>query len=238
MNDKLSKLKSILGILDQSLTKEEFYKHIDALIEVVKEIRAKNEKEIENLRELYSQANRELETENESRFEKFKNGIYTEHEKMMSLIIQKLNSIKDGKDADEEMILEKLKNFIPEPPKIDDIKKGLEDFGTQIQTAYEIIDELKKEVEEVKSRPVRVGGGFSKMAMESKFIDDETPSGTPNGILTTFTIVSTPNPTSSLKVYLDGQRMKLTTDYTFSGRTITFLTAPLTGSIITVDYRV
>lgn len=66
-------------------------------------------------------------------------------------------------------------------------------------------------------------------------VSGETPSGTVNGSNTAFTLAATPA-TGSVKVYLNGLRQTLTTDYTVSGSTITFVTAPLTGDIIRVDY--
>lgn len=67
--------------------------------------------------------------------------------------------------------------------------------------------------------------------------DNETPSGTPNGSLTTFGI-SHPPVSGSVKVYLNGQRMTVggSDDYTISGQTITFAIAPKTGDRIVVDY--
>jgi uncharacterized surface anchored protein len=95
----------------------------------------------------------------------------------------------------------------------------------------EMLEELSR------NKGIRFGGGFSQIHMEQHFIDDETPTGTINGINTVFTIASTPNPSGSLKVYVNGQRMRITEDYTVSGRTITFLIAPPTTSIILCDYR-
>lgn len=64
-----------------------------------------------------------------------------------------------------------------------------------------------------------------------------TPTGTLDGVNKTFTL---PNPyyTGQLRVYLDGVRQKLTTDYTESptAGTFTFVTAPLAGSTILCDY--
>ena len=79
--------------------------------------------------------------------------------------------------------------------------------------------------------------GFSKIHLEGHIIDDETPTGTINGVNTIFTLANTPNPPASVKVYVNGARMRITEDYTLSGRTITFLIAPPTGSIILNDYR-
>ena len=84
----------------------------------------------------------------------------------------------------------------------------------------------------------RPTGGFNYNSMDFHIIDDETPTGTINGTNKAFTIKNPPNPVSSLKVYLNGQRMRITEDYTFSGATITFITAPPTTSILLVDYRV
>lgn len=66
----------------------------------------------------------------------------------------------------------------------------------------------------------------------------ETPTGTIDGSNRTFTLSTNPNPDSSLEVYLNGQRLKLTEDYTLSGVILTMVIAPETDSILTVDYLV
>lgn len=68
------------------------------------------------------------------------------------------------------------------------------------------------------------------------FIDDEIPTGDINGVNTVFVLARSPID-GSLKVYVNGSRMSLTEDYTISGSTITFITAPPTTSIIKCDYR-
>lgn len=68
------------------------------------------------------------------------------------------------------------------------------------------------------------------------FADSETPTGDVDGVNTDFVLAHTPA-AGSLKIYLNGMRMSLTEDYTLITATITFLTAPGSGSIITCDYR-
>jgi hypothetical protein len=77
-------------------------------------------------------------------------------------------------------------------------------------------------------------GGYSN----SNFVDKETPSGTVNGSNTTFTLANTPT-AGSEHVYLNGllQESGSGNDYTISGSTITYLTAPATGDKIRVSYR-
>lgn len=120
-----------------------------------------------------------------------------------------------------------------------DGKDGLLGKDAEIpELTIENIKDLSETLDELRKRPSRVGGGFSKIAMDGHIIDDETPSGLINGVNTDFTLTSIPNPSTSLKVYLNGQRMRLTEDFTLSKNTITFLTAPLTNSILLCDYRV
>ena len=74
---------------------------------------------------------------------------------------------------------------------------------------------------------------------DSYFVWNETPTGTVNGSNTAFTLANTPNPLTSLKVFVNGMLMKAGgEDYTLVGDTITFVTAPPTNSILTVGYTV
>ena len=71
-----------------------------------------------------------------------------------------------------------------------------------------------------------------------QFADSETPSGTVNGSNATFTLANTPSPASSLQVVVNLASMIAGgVDYTLSTATITFVTAPPTGSVIRVWYR-
>ncbi len=68
---------------------------------------------------------------------------------------------------------------------------------------------------------------------------NEIPTGTKDGVNKTFTLAYAPNPTSSLEVYFNGQKVQLTTDYTVSGTTLTLVTfAPQSTDILTVNYIV
>jgi len=65
----------------------------------------------------------------------------------------------------------------------------------------------------------------------------EVPSGTVNGATTAFTLANTPASTNSVLIILDGQIQRQTTDYTLSGSTVTFVTAPSTGQSIYAQYN-
>ena len=65
----------------------------------------------------------------------------------------------------------------------------------------------------------------------------ESPSGNVNGVNTVFTLINTPVASTEM-VFVNGAlRQAYGNDYTISGKTITFTTAPLSGSTILVTYN-
>jgi len=75
-------------------------------------------------------------------------------------------------------------------------------------------------------------------AVNTKFVTRETPTGSVNGTNTSFSLANTPV-VGSEEVYLNGilQEPGAGNDYTISGSTITYLTAPVTGDKVRVNYR-
>jgi hypothetical protein len=73
----------------------------------------------------------------------------------------------------------------------------------------------------------------------SKFLVRETPSGSVNGSNTAFVLANTPI-SGMEQVYLNGilQEPGAGNDYTISGATITYLTAPATGDRLRVSYMI
>lgn len=70
-----------------------------------------------------------------------------------------------------------------------------------------------------------------------KFMVDETPTGTINGSNTAFTLSQTPfDANDSVQVFLDGIKRDRVTEWTISGTTITFVSAPVLGQTIRVNY--
>jgi hypothetical protein len=129
----------------------------------------------------------------------------------------------DGKDGSPDT-----------PIQIVDKINTLEEVIEQktIKGLSNIISNLQRAIKE-KTVKQMGGGGFSDV----NFVESETPTGVVNGVNTDFVLSSTPTPSTSLKVFVNGQRFKITEDYTLSGTTITFVTAPPTSSIILCDYR-
>lgn len=64
--------------------------------------------------------------------------------------------------------------------------------------------------------------------------NQEVPSGTVNGTNVLFTLAK--EPSSSVIVFQNGIIQRLTTDFSVSGKVITFVSAPVAGSDIYVIY--
>jgi hypothetical protein len=72
------------------------------------------------------------------------------------------------------------------------------------------------------------------------YVDGETPLGTVDGVNTVFLVGKSPAPAGSLLLYRNGLLQQSGTEYTLSGRTVTFAPghAPQPGDTISAYYRV
>lgn len=258
MDENLKNLKTLLDALHSDhLGKADFEKSVEVVIDYVKKMEAKNNQVLEMMEELLTKKLEENKSDYETRKQEMRGEVDNHkmtmeemHKMMKSEVDMKMSEVRNGKDADEEVVAQKVCEMI-KIPTIDELKNDLPKMGFQVRDALELlsgheklkidaIDELRETLEGLLSKSISKvvgGGGFSKIAMDSHIIDDETPTGTKNGVNTDFIIAHAPNPLSSLKVYRGGTRQRLTEDYTFLGKTITFIIPPVSGEIILVDYR-
>lgn len=132
------------------------------------------------------------------------------------------------------------KNGSPDTPeqvrdKLESLLKGSKLSIQAIENLADIIKELQKKIE-AKDLGLLKGGIHAGKGKEIRFVDDETLSGVKNDVNTDFTISKNPI-NGSLKIYRNGQRMRITEDYTFTNKTVTFIIAPSSTEILLADYR-
>jgi hypothetical protein len=248
MNDRLKKLEELLKLLNEGLTREEFLDAFKKVLEIIVQIKNRNEQAVELVEKTYSNLLGKVDTEKTSTLAEIRNEAKNKLNELLKTSQEKFWSLDLNFSTQKEQIIAEAlariifpeyKEFILEPKEIRDkleLLKGKERLDIK---AIDGIEKLFEELEKLKKQKgIYMGGGFNYSTLNMHLIDDETPTGTVNGVNTDFTIAHIPSPTSSLKVYVNGQRMRITTDYTFSGQIITFLTAPPTGSILLVDYRI
>ena len=64
----------------------------------------------------------------------------------------------------------------------------------------------------------------------------EVPSGTVDGVNTSFTLTANPVYSSTVHIYLNGLLQRQGTDYTVSGTAVSFTNAPAAGEEILATY--
>lgn len=261
MPDKLQKLKDVLGILNtDTVTVAQFNEAVKVLVNVVNKSKAKSEQISEELKALILETVNKIEQKQELLLNKTENITLEKISKSEKTLLSKIKQLEkvveelkaieihdgkdgeNGKDADEKAIVEKVEKDLEEDlPKFGiQFRDGLEMLKNGEKLSIQAIENLSDILEELRKligNKGRGGGGLSSMALNSKFIDDETPTGTINGSNAVFSLANSPV-TGSVKVYVNGSRMRVTEDYTLVGRTITFTIAPPLTSIILIDYRV
>ena len=82
--------------------------------------------------------------------------------------------------------------------------------------------------------------GSGGSGMSGTFVDGEIPSGTLDGVNTTFTLANAPIPISSLALFRNGLLLRQSIDYTVSARSVAFLTGavPQPGDVLLASYRI
>jgi uncharacterized phage infection (PIP) family protein YhgE len=241
---KLAKLESVFKLLDDGVTKQEFEKNLTEILKLMKAMKENSAMEVSAMKDALRASLDNLNGTHETLLNDAKSqidslfveGKLSEIDKKQNDAIarldERLSTLRDGvdgsngKDADEETIVERV---LSQMPKIPEFKEEL------AETVKEELDQFKKEIEtRFNNMPTRVGamGG----SVVHKFIDDDTLVGTKNDVNTVFTLSKEPV-NGSLKLYRGGARQRVTEDYTLSGRTVTFIIPPSANEILCADYR-
>jgi len=246
-------VQRLLSLLDpDSLTKEMFVENFKTVVDFSKKSDDKLVEAVGKMLNAFKELSDKNKNDNELSKSELIALIKSEVSKMLSTsqskndeIDIKVSQIKDGvdgKDADEEVIVGKVLGQI-KIPEIQEIKNDLPKMGEQIRDALELLsgDEridasAIKGIKENKNLGRVSGGGLNVGSWAIRTIDNELV-GTGDGIETDFDINHTPSPSTSLHVKVGTVELFLTEDFTYSAKTITFLTAPPNGAKIRVDYR-
>ena len=242
---QLKKLADIVKMMDEQVSKADFIKSFEAVLRMVTELKNANAREMTVMQKKMTEMTDKMQSEKMmidycmKEMDKTMKGhvkMMKEQENTLNFVRDSMRGIKNGKDADETKIVNDVLAKIPkhEEMSAEMMRDMLENMNDKL--SIQAIDGLSQLLERIEVKATgRVTGGL--ISKRIRFIDDETPTGTVNGSNKEFTLVSKSPETGSLKVYVNGQRQRVTTDYTLSNKTITFIIAPPTDSIILCDYR-
>ena len=250
---KLAKIKEFIDLTKTSLTYEEFTDAFKKVLDFVKEIKRTNSLELGFLDTKYTEKVKEIKDNYGGDMEGLKSDamkyMIDELAKVSETIDNKMAEVKNGVDglnADVEEVARMASEMVV-VPKIEEIENDLPKLGGSIASALELLpdgEKLKvdaieglKELLEEKRLGGKGGGGFSKMAWTQYIVDLYAPTGDINSVNKDFELSSLPSPATSLEVYLQGQLQDLTTCYTLSGTTLSFVDAPITGNTLKCKHR-
>jgi len=239
------KLKQFLELMSESLTRKEFTENFTRILKFLKELKAKNQSEVTALKEMIASLSTKLKTDNttdisglKAEFTKLVNKALKDQEDGMNFIRDKVRSIKpgiNGKDADETKIVKKVLAQIKLPEYKETVLDNAENIADKLETLkddnrlkIEAIKGLKKELEELKSRPT--GGGARKVVYTKRI----NLTAQCDGTLKEFLL-----PKDTINVLgVWGTQFPITfdeADFTFEGTTLTLTSevgAPKTGQTL------
>jgi len=243
----------LVEMLQESLTKSEF----EALaIKLVKHIKKVDDRTLKSVEQIATQVKNMFDGHKENSnkdFDGHKNEsisligsrldrIIKEHNDRMKVVSDKIESVRDGKDADEEMIVNEVLGKI-KFPEMPNIKEELSKMGEPIADALESLEGeerldvkaikgLKELFKEWKSEN-KLGGGTGGLRPSPSGV--ETPAGTLNGTNKAFTVTFTPQ-----FITLNGQALYSGNGYTLTSAsgvlTVTLDAAPASGELLRSHY--
>ena len=247
-NKNLMKLRKLLSLMDEeAITKEDFLtlsKNIVGFMVKNQQVLAdKTNKTIADLNALFKDLENKVSTKSDldvkTAIKELKGAVekaLREQENGMNFLRDKVRGLKNGDKGDKG---DNGKDGSPDTPEeIRNKLEGLNGDERIDKSAIRGLEELIRGIGKGTGLTFFGGGGVSKMSMDRYIVDPYTPTGTIDGSNTDFTLVKAPNPTASLKVWRGGALQSLTEDYTLSGKTVTFLVAPVVGEILKVEHRI
>lgn len=247
--DKMGKLLSILD--EEHLSKKDFAAAFAEVLKFSKATATFNREQIAEYGKQMQVKLQQLQKEIVDELYKAKSGLSNEEQRVKKeiesrfakyeeTIQQRLANLKDGESPEIEAIIQELKQYLPEPLEdlpiegqrqhVRDLLEGIEEEKEKL--AIDAIQDLRKELDALKRRPVGGGSGMdvSHWARHEAF--------TMNGSDTTVSLTQGIGAAgTACIVRWQGQTLDLGSQYTVSGNKITLVDfTPSVDDIISVTY--
>lgn len=235
--EKLGKLKSLIELVDSSMTKAEFASVVKMLVQMLETRFKKDKAELEMVAAMVAtkatESLKATDKEVKTKLAQVVSGKDGEKGEPGYTPVKGVDYFdgrdgEDGEDADEEEILQKA---------IASLEANLHMFGSKFRDGLELLKEEDrldasaiKGLEDVvkKYAPVSTvrGGGTSAIGVAQAFkyiAHTEAPVGNVDGVNTTYTVKNTIFWIAGFS--LNGEQIAELPNFTYTGRTITFTTA-------------
>lgn len=241
LNDKeISGLQRILSLLDpqNALTKADFTKAFKALTEYVKNIDQRNAQQFTQIATTLTQFAQKLKDDTTNDTTNFKNEASTTIQAQLADLqsriaahdarIATLTDGDDGISPDANEVARLAAELIKLPEYRAPIMDGPDELATKLdllddENQLAAIKAIRKDISELKARPSG-GGGLSQIALKfalSKIIKHE--KFTTSSATTTVSLANKVAGSVCLWLRYNGTMLRYGTDYTLSGKTVTFV---------------
>ena len=150
--DKLQKLQEVLKTINDSLTREEFTQAFKLVTDFVKQAKQEMNLKTEEVQAMCDNIMSEVKR-SDGEFSKMKKDVMatcmTEVNSMLDKVEQKMSEVKDGEDADENLVIQSvLDKITPEIeakiPTTEDILNKLPELGLRVRDSLELLPEGEK----------------------------------------------------------------------------------------------
>lgn len=206
-DQRLEKLKSILQLVDESISKKDFEANFKILIDFVKTLKENTAQTLDAIKEMLSSATAKIESDQTSEMEKMDKTLMAKCEKELNAIMLEKDAMvsemdkrcqdMEGMMPDEALIAKQASEMAVSevlsrlPPK-DDFNEELSKAGDLIATALENLSEDDKlkisaikglqeildELRQLKTQRLGGGGGLQRGVADSLY----APIGTTGGV--------------------------------------------------------
>ena len=226
---KLKKFKSIIKLIDESVSREEIESNIKKILDFLLKLKEKNQGEFKNLNQKFGEQSEKMKGDNavsiselKAEFTKIINKALKDQSDSLNFMRDKARNLKNGKDGKQGPIgpvgPQGSAGSPDTPVMVADKLELLEDDN---RLKIEAIMNLEKRLKDLEDRPVGGGGGGKKIT----YIKRINLSSQCNGILKTFILPK--NVIAVIGVF--GTQFPITfdeADFTLSGHSLT-----LTGEV-------
>lgn len=243
LETNLDKLQRLLAFMEEgAITKEDFLKAFETVAKTVGEEKKKLADLAERLTEAVTNAERSLNEKTDAYASSVKQELVTaltedlsksstSLAQLVARVEEKLASVRDGIDADEERVINEVLSRIKLPEYRAPIMDGPEEIATKLDLLDEenqlaAIKALKAEIEELKKRPAGRAGGTSAIGVAQTFkyiAHTEQPTGDIDGANLTYRVKN--NIFWIACFTLNGEQIAELPNFTYAGKTITFASA-------------
>jgi hypothetical protein len=252
----LEKIQRLLNLMDEdALTKEQFKSAFDKVMTYVKQIEQNHKTHLERLQGLLTEATEKLSSDIENKAQvskedltKMMDSVQSQLEKDRETIQTRLMEVRDGVDADEDLVVDRAAERVKEElfiPTTEDLMNDVPSLAERVRDALELLqDDERLDVSAIKGIEELLQDVDGKIGKAVGAISVPSPVGwtkhqsiSASSGTTVYSLTEAPGHQGKAAIVrYEGQVLTETTHYSISGTDITLTFDPDNGTKLDVTY--